>query len=105
MAEAEDVPKENERVGFSDVGTFDSDLYTGNKSKFEGYHTSLAMPDDDEEDDPMAGQAPKRATYTGKLFIARISHNESHDRKNSIFEMAIVHSDAYWLTYAGYCTS
>jgi hypothetical protein len=70
MAEAEDVPKENERVGFSDVGTFDSDLYTGNKSKFEGYHTSLAMPDDDEEDDPMAGQAPKRATYTGKLFIA-----------------------------------
>ena len=105
MAEAEDVPKENERVGFSDVGTFDSDLYTGNKSKFEGYHTSLAMPDDDEEDDPMAGQAPKRATYTGKLFIARISHNERHDRKNSIFEMAIVHSDAYWLTYAGYCTS
>ena len=69
QAEAEDVPKENERVGFSDVGTFDSDLYTGNKSKFEGYHTSLAMPDDDEEDDPMAGQAgPKRATYTGKLF-------------------------------------
>ena len=72
MAEAEDVPKENERVGFSDVGTFDSDLYTGNKSKFEGYHTSLAMPDDDEEDDPMAGQAPKRATYTGKLFTYQL---------------------------------
>lgn len=69
MAEAEDVPKENERVGFSDVGTFDSDLYTGNKSKFEGYHTSLAMPDDDEEDDPMAGQAPKRATYTAPLAL------------------------------------
>ena len=96
MAEAEDVPKENERVGFSDVGTFDSDLYTGNKSKFEGYHTSLAMPDDDEEDDPMAGQAPKRATYTGKLFIAtQISHIESHDSKNSIFEMAIVSPDTY----------
>lgn len=101
MAEAEDVPKENERVGFSDVGTFDSDLYTGNKSKFEGYHTSLAMPDDDEEDDPMAGQAPKRATYTGKLFIAivfistQISQNKG--MKNSFFGIAIVHSEMYLL--------
>jgi len=79
MAEAEDVPKENERVGFSDVGTFDSDLYTGNKSKFEGYHTSLAMPDDDEEDDPMAGQAPKRATYTAPLALINDAQLGSDD--------------------------
>ena len=79
-AEAEDVPKENDRIGFSDVGTFDSDLYTGRQSKFEGYLTSLALPDDDEEDDPMAGQAPKRATYTGKksLFCFHRSNVQSH---------------------------
>ena len=65
MAEAEDVPKENDRVGLMDMGAFDTDLYTGSKSKFEGYHTSLAMAEEEEDDDPMAGQ-PKRQTYTGQ---------------------------------------
>ena len=73
MAEPEDVPKENDRVGLNDIGAFDTDLYTGSKSKFEGYHTSLALAEEEEEDDPMAGQAPKRQTYTGKCFI--ISEN------------------------------
>ena len=38
----EDVPKENERIGLSEVGAFDSDLYgaTG-KKKFEGQYRWL----------------------------------------------------------------
>ena len=69
MAEADDLPKENDRVGLMDTGAFDTDLYTGSKSKFEGYHTSLALAEEEEEDDPMAGQAPKRTQYTGKCFV------------------------------------
>jgi len=42
-----DVPKENERVGLGDVGGYDDDIYTGTKSKFEGYHTSLALDEAD----------------------------------------------------------
>ena len=41
--EEEDIPKENERVGLNEVGVYDTDLYSGGKSKFEGYHTSLAL--------------------------------------------------------------
>ena len=41
----EDIPKENERVGLNEVGVYDTDLYSGGKSKFEGYHTSLAVDD------------------------------------------------------------
>ena len=42
-----DVPKENERVGLSDVGGYDDDIYTGTKSKFDGYHTSVAYDEAD----------------------------------------------------------
>ena len=42
-----DIPKENERVGLNDVGGYDDDIYTGSKSKFEGYHTSLAVDEAD----------------------------------------------------------
>lgn len=42
-----DLPKENERVGFSDVGGYDDDIYTGAKNKFVGYHTSLAIDEAD----------------------------------------------------------
>ena len=45
MDAEEDVPKENERVGLNEVGIYDTDLYSGGKSKFEGYHTSLAVDD------------------------------------------------------------
>ena len=69
QAEPEDVPKENDRVGLNDVGVFDTDLYTGSKSKFEGYHTSLALAEEEEEDDPMSGQAPKRSSYTAPLAL------------------------------------
>ena len=41
----DDPPKENERVALNAVGEFDGDLYSGGKSKFEGYHTSLAVDD------------------------------------------------------------
>ena len=42
----EDEPPEKEnRVALNAVGEFDGDLYSGGKSKFEGYHTSLAVDD------------------------------------------------------------
>ena len=42
----EDEPPEKEnRVALSAVGEFDGDLYTGGKSKFDGYHTTLAVDD------------------------------------------------------------
>ena len=34
-------------MGFADVGGYDDDIYTGSKSKFEGYHTSLAIDEAD----------------------------------------------------------
>ena len=40
----DDPPKEN-RVALNAVGEYDTDLYSGGKSKFEGYHTSLAVDD------------------------------------------------------------
>ena len=40
----DDPPKEN-RVSLNAVGEFDGDLYSGSKSKFEGYHHSLAVDD------------------------------------------------------------
>ena len=43
----ENIPKPDERVGFSEVGGYDDDIYTGSKSKFEGYHTSLAIDEAD----------------------------------------------------------
>ena len=65
---AEDIPKENERVGLNEVGVFDTDLYSGGKSKFEGYHTTLAV-DDAEEEDEMSAPQPKRTQYTAPLAL------------------------------------
>ena len=65
---AEDIPKENERVGLNEVGVFDNDLYSGGKSKFEGYHTTLAV-DDAEEDEEMGAPQPKRTQYTAPLAL------------------------------------
>ena len=66
-------PGENERIGLTEVGAFDNDFYTGEKSKFEGYHTSLAVNDEPDEEDetPLigAGQQGKRATYTAPKSI------------------------------------
>lgn len=67
QAQEQDVPKENERVGLNEVGVFDTDLYTGGKSKFEGYHTHLAIDDGDEEEE--APQPQKRTSYTAPLAL------------------------------------
>ena len=31
-----DLPKEDERIGLTDTGVFDQDIYSGGKGKFEG---------------------------------------------------------------------
>ena len=54
----EDIPKENERIGLSDVGVFDSDIYgASGKKKFEGYLDSIATGEEEDDDD---GAAPER---------------------------------------------
>ncbi len=40
--------KKGGRVGLTDVGVYDTEFYSGEKSKFEGYHTSVAVADDAE---------------------------------------------------------
>ena len=73
--EGRDVPKENDRVGLNDIGVYDADIYSGGKSKFEGYHTSLALDEADEDDEPLAaapsGGGAKRATYTAPLAVIK----------------------------------
>ena len=63
----EDIPKENERIGLSDVGAFDSDLYgaTG-KKKFEGYLDSIATGEEDDDEDGVAPErgGRQRSSYT-----------------------------------------
>ena len=65
--EDEDIPKENERIGLSDVGVFDSDIYgASGKKKFEGYHDSIATGEEEDEDDGVAPEkrGGQRASYT-----------------------------------------
>ena len=64
QGDKEDVP-EDERIGLTDTGVFDTDIY-GGKGKFEGYVTSIASKEDEEDDDensaPNKGQ--QRPSYT-----------------------------------------
>ena len=65
--EDEDIPKENERIGLSDVGVFDSDIYgASGKKKFEGYLDSIATGEEEDEDDGVAPEkrGGQRASYT-----------------------------------------
>jgi len=65
----EDIPKENERVGLNDTGIFDTEIY-GGKGKFEGYVTSIASKEEEEEDDGVApDRGRQRASYTAPLAI------------------------------------
>ena len=57
QGDQEDVPKENERIGLTETGVFDQDIY-GGKGKFEGYVTSIASKEDEEDDDEAA--APEK---------------------------------------------
>ena len=57
QGDQEDVPKENERIGLTETGVFDQDIY-GGKGKFEGYVTSIASKEDEEDDEEAA--APEK---------------------------------------------
>ena len=59
-------PLERDGVSMMDIGAMDGDIYSGEKSKFEGYHTSLAVNDDAEEEDqtPLLGGGNKRSSFT-----------------------------------------
>lgn len=59
------ILKEDQRVGFGATGFYDQDLYSGTDKKFEGYVTSIAATDEQEEDDDYGSAvAGKKASYT-----------------------------------------
>ena len=67
---AEQVQEEREKgIGLLESGYFDSELYDGNgtqKGKYEGYVTSIAPnEDEDEDDDEPLRPADKRTTGFG----------------------------------------
>lgn len=74
---AEKQPDPDRRIGLTEVGVFDGDIYSGEKSKFEGYHTSLALNDDADEDESGPALGPKRATYTAPQAILRDNQRQA----------------------------
>lgn len=83
-------------IGLLESGYFDSDLYDGNgtqKGKYEGYVTSIAPnEDEDEDDDEPIRPADKRTTGYGAPMafindIARVRHDDDknlHEISQSI---------------------
>jgi len=77
----EDIPKENERIGLNDTGVFDTEIY-GGKGKFEGYVTSIATKEEEDDDDGVApDRGRQRATYTAPVSILNDvgKSNEDYD--------------------------
>ena len=75
--EQENIPNENERVGLNDIA-YDTDYYSGDKSKFEGYHTSIG-PDDEDADEEVI--LPKRGQITAPAQFLKeaAQHDEDFD--------------------------
>ena len=72
------------------VGAFDNDYYSGEKSKFDGYHTSLALHDDDPDDDgdtPLAGTNPKRASYTAPKAVLNENRRMAEESEEDPFKV------------------
>ncbi|CAG0896456.1 unnamed protein product [Darwinula stevensoni] len=61
---------EADRIGLGEAGYFDKDIY-GGKGKFEGYVTSIAANEeqDDDEYEPPAQRENKRTSYTAPLAL------------------------------------
>jgi len=64
----EDLPKDSERIGLNDTGVFDQEIY-GGKGKFEGYVTSIATQDEEDEDDGAAPDKRQRNSYTAPVAL------------------------------------
>jgi len=80
--EDEDIPKENERIGMSEVGVFDSDIYgASGKKKFEGYLDSIATGEEDDDDDGVApDRGRQRSSYTApQAVLNEIGKNQDND--------------------------
>jgi splicing factor 3B subunit 1 len=88
-SQPEDVPKEDDRVGLSDTGVLDQDIY-GGKGKFDGYVTSIASKDDDEEDDESApAKAGKLPSYTAPQAILKEAEKGGDDEEDPFAEHRI----------------
>ena len=70
------------------VGAFDNDFYSGEKSKFEGYHTSLALHDDEPDDDetPLIGNQNKRASYTAPKAVLNENRRMAEESEEDPFK-------------------
>ena len=69
------------------MGAFDNDFYSGEKSKFEGYHTSLAIHDDEPDDDetPLIGNQ-KRASYTAPKAVLNENRRMAEESEEDPFK-------------------
>uniref|UniRef100_X2B439 Splicing factor 3B subunit 1 domain-containing protein n=1 Tax=Capitella teleta TaxID=283909 RepID=X2B439_CAPTE len=78
--EEEENEDADERIGLGQSGNFDTDIYEGNKGKFDGYVTSIAASDEPEEDDefPAAGLGTKNK-YSAPLNILNDLSREEKD--------------------------
>jgi len=75
----DDIPKENERIGLTETGVFDTEIY-GGKSKFAGYVTSIATKEDeDEEEEAAPERGRQRASYTAPLAVLNEAKNSADD--------------------------
>ena len=72
QGDQEDVPKENERIGLTETGVFDQDIY-GGKGKFEGYVTSIASKEDEEDDEEAAApeKGKRMPNYTAPRLFSK----------------------------------
>ena len=71
------------------VGAFDNDFYSGEKSKFEGYHTSLALDDDEGVDDEtplIGGGGQKRASYTAPKAVLNENRRMAEESEEDPFK-------------------
>ena len=68
-------------MGLNESGIFDTEIY-GGKGKFEGYVTSIATAEDDDDDEGMApDRGRQRATYTAPMALLNdvAKSNEDYD--------------------------
>ncbi|XP_013413734.1 splicing factor 3B subunit 1 [Lingula anatina] len=73
---------EEERVGLGEEGHFDTDIYSSNKGKYDGYVTSIAPNEDQDDDDDYSTniQLGKKTQYTAPLnYLTDVGNDKDYD--------------------------
>jgi len=83
-AQAARGDEEGDRVGLTDVGKFDTDLYTSTKNKFAGYTTEIVDPADSDDDDTGVGGLGGTHPATREAMRAAGVSNEAQRDKETL---------------------